>query len=66
MAVIQWRAPTLIVVILWRIFFIYGDGDEIKSQFFFALLDRVAKREKRAKNKITRMEWATQELEPWQ
>jgi len=23
-------------------------------------------REKREKNKITRMEWATQELEPWQ
>jgi hypothetical protein len=43
-----------------------GDGDEIKSQFFSHCWIVWPEREKRAKNKITRMERATQEREPWQ
>jgi hypothetical protein len=53
-------------VIPGRIFFIDGRGDEIKSQFFSHCWIVWPERGKRARNKITRMEWATQELEPWQ
>lgn len=51
--------PELIIVIPWRIMFIDGDGEEIEGQFFSHCWVVWPERDKREKNKTTRIEWAS-------
>jgi hypothetical protein len=51
--------PELIIVIPWRIMFIDGDGEQISGQFFNHCWVVWPERDKRAKNRTTRIEWAT-------
>jgi hypothetical protein len=46
-------------VIPWRILFIDGDGNEISGQFFNHCWVVWPERNKRDKNRVTRVEWAT-------
>lgn len=50
--------PELIIVIPWRILFIDGDGKEISGQFFNHCWVVWPERNKRDKNRTTRIEWA--------
>jgi hypothetical protein len=50
--------PELIVVIPWRVMFIEGDGKEIEGQFFNHCWVVWPERDKREKNRKTRIEWA--------
>jgi hypothetical protein len=50
--------PELIIVIPWRIMFIDGDGKEIEGQFFSHCWVVWPERDKREKNRVTRIEWA--------
>jgi hypothetical protein len=51
--------PELIIVIPWRILFIDGDGKPIEGQFFNHCWVIWPERDKRAKNRVTRIEWAS-------
>ncbi len=51
--------PELIVVIPWRIIFIDGAGKKISGQFFNHCWVVWPERNKRDKNRATRIEWAT-------
>jgi len=51
--------PELIIVIPWRILFIDGDGNPIEGQFFNHCWVIWPERDKRAKNRVTRIEWAS-------
>lgn len=51
--------PELVIVIPWRIMFIDGDGKTIEGQFFNHAWVIWPERDKREKNRTTRIEWAT-------